>query len=119
MTNLIIIVAVLTGLCIYIIIKMVERYDSGKARRERIVVYKSMLVALNKTLSHESMGFCWLLNMEAAYTNASWKITDYPELMRYKPAENYKTENGNSTGWWFDPHDHKLRKKILNEIINA
>ena len=117
METVVTILVILIGICAYTIVRIIQLHEVRRLKAKRIKVYKFMLQTLNRAVPNTAMGFCWLLAEASSHINTSPVISDYPELMKYKPGSPYM-HNDMVTPWWFDPHNHQLRKDILNRIIN-
>ena len=82
--------------------------------QERVEVYKQLLTIISKP--YYTYGFCaglLLAKYKSNDFNVSISISDYPELMKYKP------EGVISRGeYWFPEVGQTERIRILKEILN-
>ena len=82
-------------------------------RHERLTIYKRMLKDLNEDVNYENFrGFCLQLNIYSLHLKRSSYISDYPELMKYKP-KNRKAY------WWpvYKVKGYIKRVEVLRSII--
>jgi len=85
------------------------RESTPDPKQVRLSVYKDCLKLLKvKRKDTYICAFCFLLDGVAPDNT----IEEFPELIAYKPEENYRGGN-----YWFDPLDFDTRENILNEII--
>lgn len=83
-------------------------------KSQRLEIYKKLREVYREEFASDCtfVGFCYCLDIVLGRMLKFHEITEFPELMAYKPA------NQGPDDFWWPWNDYDTRINVLNEVIN-